>query len=445
MRIGILGPADMVQKVAKVASEFAGVVAVPLVYGDLGEICGLAASRQKELHGLFFCGPVPYLIATQGIQREIPWTFLSYESTGLLLALFHAASKMPQMLGKGFRFSLDTIASVEAKELLKETGLIIQAIYTHELAPGVDTKRDFSQFHKNLYRRGKTDFSISCVRVVAENLVKDGIPCFSVSPAAQTIRGAMQRLLLEIRNSQKDYMRTVVGLIRPEMPSWGGRLQNCRNLSLHRALLAYGEKRQILVVPQRDKGFLLVENYGQFLLETDDLAKNPLRKALLEATGLDVRIGYGVGPSLGIATGYAEKALDLAFSDRSDACYICDGFEARSLAEGPAGSPISLVAEEGTLQRYSERLGMTPAAISRYFRAMETVGDSFSASDVARQLGISAKGARKILSAFLKTKAINECGRRTYPGKGRPERLYEFSGEGGEPFVRSHDQESEGP
>ena len=188
-----------------------------------------------------------------------------------------------------------------------------------------------------------------------------------------------------------------------------------------------------------------MENYGQFLLETDDLARNPLRKALLEATGLDVRIGYGVGPSLGIATGYAEKALDLAFSDRSDACYICDGFEARNLAQGPAGSPISLVAEGGSLQRYSEKLGMTPAAISRYFRAMETVGDSFSASDIARQLGISAKGTRKILSAFLKAGTINECGRRTYPGKGRPERLYEFSGKGGEPFVRSHDQESEGP
>jgi hypothetical protein len=445
MRIGILGPADMVQKVAKVASEFAGVVAVPLVYGDLGEICGLAASRQKELHGLFFCGPVPYLITTQEVQREIPWVYLSYESTGLLLALFHAASDMPQLFSKGYRFSLDTIASVEARELLKETGLILHAIYTHELAPGVDTKRDFSQFHRNLYQKGKTDFSITCVRVVAENLRKDGIPCFSVSPAAQTIRGTMQRLLLEIRNSQKDYMRTVVGLIRPEMRPGGGRLQNNRILSLHRALLAYGEKRQILVVPQGDKEFLLVENYGQFLLETDDLARNPLRKALLEATGLDVRIGYGVGPSLGIATGYAEKALDLAFSDRSDACYICDGFEARSLAEGNAGSPISLVAEEGSLQRYSEMLGMTSAAISRYFRAMETVGDSFSASDVARQLGISAKGARKILSAFLKAKTINECGRRTYPGKGRPERLYEFSGEGGEPFVRSFDQESEGP
>ena len=169
MRIGILGPTDMVQKVAKVFSEFSGVVAVPLVYGDLGEIAGLVTSRQKELHGLFFCGPVPYLIATQGVQREIPWTYLTYESTGLLLALFHAASKMPEILSRGCRFSLDTIASVEARELLKETGLIIHAIYTHELAPGVDTKRDFSQFHRNLYLSGKTDFSITCVRVVAEN------------------------------------------------------------------------------------------------------------------------------------------------------------------------------------------------------------------------------------------------------------------------------------
>lgn len=445
MRIGILGPADMVEKVLKVSSEFSGVIAVPLVYSDLEEVTGLAASRQKELNGLYFCGPVPYLIATQSLQREIPWTFLSYESTGLLLALFHAASKLPKVFSTGIRFSLDTIASVEAEELLKETALSIHAIYTHALTPGVDTKRDFSKFHEDLYQDGKTDFSLTCVRVVAESLKKKGIPCFSVSPAAQTIRGAVQRLLLEVRNFQKDYMRTVVGLIRPEIRPWGGKLQNNRLLSLHRALLAYGEKRQILVVPQGDTGFLLVENYGQLLLETDNLTRSPLRKALLEATGLDIRIGYGIGPSLSIATGYAEKALDLNFSDRSDACYICDGFEARSLAEGAAGSSISLVAEEGNLQRYSEKLGMTPAAITRYFRAMETVGDSFSASDIARQLGISAKGARKILSAFLKAHTINEFGRRTYPGKGRPERLFEFSEKGGDRFVRPHHQESEGP
>ncbi len=445
MRIGILGPADMVEKVLKVSSEFSGVIAVPLVYSDLEEVTGLAASRQKELNGLYFCGPVPYLIATQSLQREIPWAFLSYESTGLLLALFHAASKLPKAFSTGSRFSLDTVASVEAEELLKETGLCIHAIYTHALKPGVDTKRDFSKFHEDLYQDGKTDFSITCVRVVAESLKKKGIPCFSVSPAAQTIRGAMQRLLLEVRNFQKDYMRTVVGLIRPEIRPWGGKLQSNRILSLHRALLAYGEKRQILVVPQGETGFLLVENYGQLLLETDDLTRSPLRKALLEATGLDIRIGYGIGPSLGIATGYAEKALDLNFSDRSNACYICDGFEARSLTEGAAGSSISLVAEEGNLQRYSEKLGMTPAAITRYFRAMETVGDSFSASDIARQLGISAKGARKILSAFLKANTINEFGRRTYPGKGRPERLFEFSEKGGDRFVRPHHQESEGP
>ncbi len=444
MRIGILGPVEMVQKVEKVCSEFSGVVAVPLVYGELEEANGLVASRQKELNGIFFCGPVPYLIATQGVQREIPWAYLSYESTGLLLALLHAAANMPEIFSKGCRFSLDTIASVEAKELLKEAGLIIHAIYTHELTPGIDPKKDFSQFHKNLYLKGKTDFSITCVRVVAENLGKDGIPCISVSPAAQTIRGTIQRLLLEVRNSQKDYMRTVVGLVRPEITPWGGKLQNNRILALHRALLAYGEKRQILVVSRRDTGFLLVENYGQFLLETGDLTRNPLRKALMEATGLDVRIGYGVGPSLGIATGYAEKALSLSFSDRSEACYICDGFEAKCLTEGAAGSAISLVAEGGGLHRYSEKLGMTPATISRYFRAMEAVGNNFSASDIARQLGISAKGARKILSTFLKASTIKESGRRTYPGKGRPERLYEFSEKGGELFVRPRDQECEG-
>jgi hypothetical protein len=239
-------------------------------------------------------------------------------------------------------------------------------------------------------------------------------------------------------------MRTVVGLVRPEITPWGGKLQNNRILALHRALLAYGEKRQILVVSRRDTGFLLVENYGQFLLETGDLTRNPLRKALMEATGLDVRIGYGVGPSLGIATGYAEKALSLSFSDRSEACYICDGFEAKCLTEGAAGSAIRLVAEGGGLHRYSEKLEMTPATISRYFRAMEAVGNNFSASDIARQLGISAKGARKILSTFLKASTIKESGRRTYPGKGRPERLYEFSEKGGELFVRPRDQECEG-
>ncbi len=433
MRIGVVGPVDVVQKVSKVFSELHGVLPVPIIYQDLEEACKLVSLRQKEVNGLYFCGPIPYLMATQNIQREIPWTYLSYESTGLLLAFLHALSSMPQTIEKGCRFSVDTIASVEVKEILKETGLNIRALYTYEYSPGIDPKKDFSQFHKELYQKGKTDFSISCVRVVTKSLSEAGIPCFPVFPAAQTIRGTLQRLLLEIQNSQKDYMRTVVGLVQPEFHPNGGKFQENKLVSLYHALLAYGEKRQILVVPGgNSRRFQLVETFGQLLVETTDLTRNPLRKALLEATGLRVHIGYGVGPSLGTATIYAEKALELNLSSRSDECFVCDGFDARPLGEGLSGMPISLVAEQDSLLKYSETLRMTPAAVTRYTRAMETMGGPFSASDLSRQLGISAKGTRKILSVFLKADILIESGRRAYPGKGRPERLFELSAKGGE-------------
>lgn len=432
MRIGIIGPSDTVNKVTEVCLEFSGVEAVPLVYQDPVEVTGIVNSRQGEMQGLFFCGPVPYLIATQGIQREIPWSYLVFESTGLLLALFRAVSGMPQILARGFRFSVDTLASVEVEEILRETGLAVGALYTRDLLPGVDLKRDFAEFHRNLYREGKTDFCISCVRVVVESLGRDGVPCFSVTPASQTIRGGLQRLLLEIRNSQKDYMRPVVGLVCPAARPGKGRIPQEGLQALHRTLLAYGEKRNILVVAREDECFQLVENYGQLFTETDGLKKNPLRKALLEATGLDVGLGYGVGHSLGISGAYAEKALDLGLADPSGACFLCDGFEARILGESPVGSSINLVTDPVPALDRSGKLRMTPAAVSRYLRAIEMIGEVFSAADLARQLGISVKGSRKILSAFLSAKIVASSGRRAYPGKGRPERLFRFSGKGGE-------------
>ena len=184
--IGVIGPEALVEKILNNSSSFFPYPPSPLIYRDFDEVPEIVRSSQEKTQGLFFSGPIPFLIAASAVDRRCPWVYLPYGSTGLLVALLNASLAMDHT--GGFRFSVDTVEENETRDVLRETNLKLDAIYTLPYSTPTDPSRDFYLFHEDLFRRGLTDFAMTCVESVKKALDLANIPTFPVSPALPTIR-----------------------------------------------------------------------------------------------------------------------------------------------------------------------------------------------------------------------------------------------------------------
>lgn len=416
--IGVIGPEDLVRKILKNSSSFFPYAPSPLIYRDFGEVPEIVRSSQDIARGLFFSGPIPYLIAASEVDRRCPWVYLPYGSTGLLVATLNASLAMGQ--NRGFRFSVDTVEENETRDVLRETNLKIDAIYTLPYTNPTDPFEDFFLFHTDLYRRGMTDFAMTCVESVKKALVKVGIPTFTVAPALPTIRRTIQLLNLEIEKASKDSMKAVVGIIAPRFEETGPAGFERKFLSVHQALLTYSAKHNLLAVPRDYRSFRVVLNLGQLGTQTHNFTHNELYHAVFSSTGICIDVGYGAASNITIAEEYAEKALEITWSS-GGTCYLVDGEKATPIGKD-AGTPLMLSGEHRSISIGGA--GMTVSSLTRYLHAATLLEDAFSSAEFARHINITKKAARKILSLLLELQVIEICGKRHISPRGRPETLY---------------------
>jgi len=420
--IGVIGPEHSVQRIITNSSSFFLSPPFPLIYRDFGEVADLVRSAQDRSQGLYFSGPIPFFIAASVVDRKCPWIYLPYDSTGLLVALLNASLAMHH--AEGLRFSVDTVEENETRDVLRETDLKLDAIYTLPYTTPKDPTEDFFTFHADLFRSGLTDFAITCVQTVKKALVNADIPTFTVVPALPTIRRTIQLLDLEIEKASMDSMKVVVGIVTPLFAENNPAGFNRSILSVHQALLNYSEKYNLLVVPRDHRSFRIIQNLGQLRTQTLNFARNEIYKAVLSSTGISIDLGYGAGSNITIAEEYAEKALNMS-RGISGVCYVIDGEKAIPIGTENKYSapPLSSTDVAGLIKG----TGMTVSSFTRYLLSASMLETPFSPADFSRHINITKKAARKILSSLAGLGVIEMYGKRHVNSRGRPETLFRLA------------------
>ncbi|MDO9509188.1 MAG: hypothetical protein Q7I97_07635, partial [Thermovirgaceae bacterium] len=414
---------DSVQRIITNSSSFFLYPPFPLIYRHFGEVPEIVRSAQNRAKGLYFSGPIPFFIASSTVDRKCPWVYLPYDSTGLLVALLNASLAAPHT--GGLRFSVDTVEESETKDVLRETNLQLDAIYALPYTTPTDPSEDFFIFHADLYRRGLTDFAITCVQTVKKALVGANIPTFTVVPALPTIRRTIQLLNLEIEKSSKDSMKVVVGIVSPLFDKNSPIGFDRSILSVHQALLTYSEKYNLLVVPRDHRSFRIIQNLGQLSAQTQNFARNEIYQAVLSSTGIRIDLGYGAGSNITIAEEYAEKALEMTRGTEGAVCYVIDGEKAIPIGTENKNSAPPL--SSGEVAGLIKGTGMTVSSFTRYLLSASMLETPFSPGDFSRRINITKKAARKILSSLVELGVIEMCGKRHITPRGRPETLFRLA------------------
>ncbi len=421
--IGIIGPANVVRKITGEASSCFLYPPEGLVYRSFDEVPKIVNCAQKRAQGLFFGGPIPYFVASAAVDRKCPWVYVPSESTGLMVALMNAVLSMRSTLHEGLRFSVDTVDENEVREILGETNLKVDAIYTLPYTTQKDPSEEFLRFHIELFRRGLTSFAVTCVESVRNALALTTVPSFQVTQTMSTIRRCIQLLNLEIEKISSDSLKAVVGLVSPRFDKKETTGFDRKILAVHQALLTYSEKYNLLVTPRDHRSFRIIQNLGQLRLQTHNLSRNELFNAVTCGTGIKVDVGYGVGSNIVVAERSAEKALEMATIDGSATAYLIDNEKAFPIGEECSG--LLLPNAGGTL--IIEGAGITVSSFTRYLHAATTLQPPFSSSQFSSLIGVTKKASRKIISILLRLEVIQTCGKRYIGSRGRPESLYRLA------------------
>lgn len=418
VKIGLIGPSNLLSRMKAIAEEFPDISFFPLQYSLPLEAPQIVKNNQGAVDGIFFCGHIPYSLSFNAVLRSKPWGYLPLCSRGLLAALLNAREYIADYV----RMSVDTLTEKEVRDELADCSLEISVIYTHSDGMFRFNADKIAEFHAALFHDGKTDFCITCVEAVNIKLEKMGIPSFLVAPNKQFMRDSLEKLILEVRGRSTEHLLSVVGIFRVEDETKSRRWHEKAMATLNTCLIDYAKKRGILVIPRDMSSFQTIESMGQFLIGTTNFTDCSFIPKIRSVCGFSVSIGFGVGPNLSIAEENAVEALDMA-GKRRDCSYLFDGKEGREL-----GNPNSLVVKfafpDPEMALLAERLGITVSTLSRYLQGLACFREAFTATDFAKMLGMQSKSSRKVINGLVREKLIKERGILYRSARGRPQRLY---------------------
>lgn len=396
--IGIVGPHDLVDRVATLCEEQPGVTALRLDYDHESRAPEIVDAKGASVDGWLFTGIVPYTLARDAGVLARPAGFVDYSGATLLSALV----RMQYDGADVTNVSIDTLASADVAATFEDAGLPTDKVRILPYHTGITSARMVS-FH----RREPSHAAITCVNSVYEAL-RDDQAVLRLAPSTHSIKIALRQLLLATEGQLQEDAQIAIGLVEVRDDS-----------ALMREAAALGGT----LAAFRDGIRLLVTTRGPLYDATSGFSRLPMLARLAEHNAL-VHIGFGLGRSAAEAESLAQRALsrsrriaDVAavLSIRADTDIVLES------ATEPAGPAANLSV-------LSRRVGLSVSTLDRLAAAREAAGDEpLTTREIADRLGVQQRTARRMLHRLELAGLAERTGNLSSGSSGRPLTLYRIN------------------
>lgn len=428
MMIGIVGPADSVERAVKVTSKF-HVGVVQLIYERHDQIPQMLHKYVDKLDGILFTGKVPYIVANQHLTINIPFKYVQHDNTTLHRILFHINYHHHLDIT---RFSIDLFKETEVEEILYELNLPFQHVYVNEF--NTRNLEENTNFHLKLYEQGKIDYCITAMLSTLKELEAKGIPVFRVVPTQFAIRKTFEVLLLEIESLISKEAQVSVGIfnidnfknVMRDYPEYQWQLMK---LKLYRMLLEYGKETHSSVIYTGGDEYFVYTTKGEVTRGLKDSSPGQLLKRIKKYfPSFTVSYGIGEGTNVSEATTNARIALREAKNKSGNCAYLrnSNGILIGPLEECGA-LKIDSSQDNEELDRLSNKLGMSKTTIEKIRMIIRRKDKLISAYDFANEYGCSIRSARRILAILERHGYAKVEKHSLIYEKGRPRRYYRLN------------------
>ena len=429
IRIGIVCNADFRDKIDVALADTDPRLQFEVrCYTHQGQAGGLAAELEPLVDAILFSGPVPYFIALEERGTlSVPAHFVVYDEASLLKAFFDLARCNADLS----TISVDTISTATVLDVCAEIGVDPGRICTMPLEEG-GIHDDFTSFHIDNYRAGRTTYALTCRSVVKATLDEAGIPCHFMFWTKRTVLKALDLLVSSYMQARYRGSQIAVGLLRTGIPSVNASIAETRRmaLQLESDLLESADRLGINLVDIGNGLHLFYSTYGALKTQTRDFTTAPCFQSSPHLRNHRFQIGIGTGPNAAVAEEGARKALYRAELDDGDTSAFIVFDNDRLI--GPLGAAASsriLRVADAEIRHLAETIGISAANLARIIEAVEADRSaSYSAIELARILDTTSRTARRVLARLAQAGFARSVGASAAVGQGRPTTLYKIDG-----------------
>jgi hypothetical protein len=407
IRVGVVGPRDLVGHVASVAREFPAVAPVTLPYRHEKDTVKILHGAPADVDAWLFTGVVPYEVALASNLPNGPAAYVDYTGATLLRAVVELMSEG----GDVSRMSIDTLTDDQVRETLQESRLATDGVRVLPYRPGLSSE-EIVEFHRGAADELGDHVAVTCLRSAYDVLRRDDDGrSFRLTPSIHSVRAAFRQLLLTLDSRQSGNAQVVFGLV--ELTTEPDRLLRQESARLAGSLLPYGGRRHLIVTTR-----------GALEAATGSFSEFPALNRLAERYG-SVRIGFGVGASAAEAETLAKRALGRARAASRATAVVSLRHEVDIALAGGQGTGAA--GRRPSLAVLAQRSGLSTATLQRLRELPHEPGShGLTTRDVAARLDVQPRTARRILNRLERTGLARTVGTQSLNGSGRPLLIYEL-------------------
>jgi hypothetical protein len=403
--VGVVGPHDLVEKVAAVCEEQPNVRVLRYAYGHESEATTIVESNAASVDAWLFTGVIPYTLAHGILTR--PAAYVDYTGPTLLQALV-------QLLRDGHdiaRLSVDTLSGADVSAVLTDADIPTDGVHALAFRPGV-TSQALVDFHRKYASPGSV--AITCVSTVYDEL-HDELTIVRLVPSRHSIRLTTRQLLLMTTNQVHEDSQVVLGIIET----------TSADEKLPADVVAEATALAGTAAHYAPGQYLLVTTHGQLAAATDQLSTAPFLQRLAAGRS-EVRVGFGLGHSAAEAETLAKRALSRARTNGSIAAVASFRNDVDILLDARKDSAKSGAAlEQTSIGVVAARVGLSVPTLQRLREiSVETDNEALTTRDIAGRLGIQQRTARRILRRLELAGFAERAGLFSPGTSGRPLTLY---------------------
>ncbi|EGO63364.1 hypothetical protein [Acetonema longum] len=437
MKIGIVGPPEIVDKILRIIKcEFHQIKPTAYVYKMYTEAPKLLQNQQPYLDAVLFAGSTPLFYAEKYVKPVIAWEFIPRSGSSLLQVLLQIALSPKYSI---HRLSSDLYDLNQLSETYQEIGVAGDQfqVFTTTKAPCDDHYIEYvCAFHEQHYRRRQISCCITALYNVHEALTAKNIPSFRVDPSANVIRQTLHKMQLNHLLQVSQQSQIVALSIRIDSPSEYSLFNDNEyqyiidKTNVARQIYLFAQRIQAAVIEVGARDFLLFSTKHLVESVTNSFENIHLLQTVKENSASTVSIGVGYGQTAREAKSHASLGMDRASRQGGHAAFIV--YNAAEII-GPVrtnDNKQQTDIKQKIDQKFlavSERSGISTNTIFRLCSILESHGKRrFTASELAALLNVSLRTTNRLLAKLEEHGYCFEVGKRVLTQAGRPSRIVEL-------------------
>lgn len=419
VKVAIIGPAEIVRRVEEEGKKFPELDFIALAYIKEYEALDAAVRISQQVDVILFTGPVPYMIAREHENSlNALLLYIGYGGTGLYRVLFQMLKDGSLQLEGENRFSVDFLNKEEVTTAFEELDIDHSQIQMLEFQQPVSSD-EIVEHHVRLWRSGTVTCVITCLYSVYKKLLEMQIPAYCIVPTRSAIQTSLNLALAKGNEKTSDNNQIAVSIVSFEA--------NVPLEEKEKWLAAISATLQTSWQKSDDETYLFYTTKGFAFLLTNGFSHVPY---FMAQDSCQLYMGLGIGDT---AIDAAKRALYAHLKSKSEGgntLYIIKNENAVTRVGGQNGSrPMEYQSRtyDDLIRKIAAETGLSISTLSKIQYVSKALGKrDVTAVELAGQLNITIRSARRILKALSNEGYANVAGDEQPLVRGRPRLIYKL-------------------